>query len=115
MREQKVELGKTLVNLESNISNTVDECLGEFNNQQLEGAEGKTIRISVTNKPVPAVEDWSKLYKHIQKSGEFDLLHRRIGIDAWKHRYDAGKKIPGVGVFIKQGLSYHKIPLSKRI
>lgn len=115
LREQKAKLGKTLIELESNLSKAVDACLKEFNNQELEGAEGKTIRISVVNTPLPTVKNWPKLYKYITKTGEFDLLHKRISRDAWNQRNNEKKKVPGIDVFMKQGLSYHKIPLSKRI
>ena len=42
---------------------------------------------------------WEKLYKHILKTGAFDLLQRRLGEKAVQDRLDAGEKIPGITTF----------------
>jgi hypothetical protein len=44
----------------------------------------------------PLVEDWPKLQKHIQRTGEFEFLQRRLNPAAVKERWDYGKVVPGV-------------------
>lgn len=44
---------------------------------------------------------WGALQKHIQKTGEFDLLEKRLGVLAARERWEAGKSIPGVKKFVK--------------
>lgn len=51
----------------------------------------------LVTKDEPTVESWSAIYKHIQKTGEFELLERRINRGSVKERWEAGKKVPGVG------------------
>jgi len=44
-----------------------------------------------------AVDDWGDLYAHIGKTGDFDLLHRRLSATAVAERVLAGAVVPGVG------------------
>lgn len=69
------------------------------------GASGKHHHVSVYTDPIPRIEDPDKLYAHIKKTGEFDLLQRRLNNAAIKERWDDPKNrkgqagVPGVGVF----------------
>lgn len=45
----------------------------------------------------PVCTDWKALQDHIVKTGEFDLLHRRLTGSAVKLRWDDKVEIPGVG------------------
>ena len=49
--------------------------------------------------------DWPLLYAHIQKTGEFELLERRLGKGAAQERIDQGIKIPGVTLFPVETIS----------
>ena len=53
----------------------------------------------------PTVEDWEKLYSYIQKTGEFDLLYRRVNSAAVKERWEQSKAIPGITKFPAISLS----------
>jgi hypothetical protein len=44
---------------------------------------------------------WGALQKHIQKTGEFDLLEKRLGVLAARERWAAGQTIPGIKKFVK--------------
>jgi hypothetical protein len=66
------------------------------------GASGKHHHISVYTDPVPRIEDPDALYAHIKKTGDFDLLQRRLNNAAVKERWDDPKNkkgVPGVGTF----------------
>lgn len=60
---------------------------------------------SITRATLPAVLDWEQVYKHIAKTGEFELLQRRMSSVAWRERYDDESLIPGTEAFVKIGLS----------
>ena len=45
----------------------------------------------------PVVVDWTVLYNHILETGNFDLLHKRLGVAAVKERWQGGDDVPGVG------------------
>ena len=56
----------------------------------------------------PTVEDWPKLYAHIKRTGNFEMLYRRVNPAAVKERWDDGKAVPGVGKFPVEKLSITK-------
>jgi hypothetical protein len=41
--------------------------------------------------------DWLQIYDRIQRTGEFDLLHKRLSSTAVRERFKAGDMIAGVG------------------
>lgn len=86
-----------------------EKILEQFGKQDLEGAKGKRAQCSIKRSDVPTPEDWDAIERHIKKTGEFDLLHRRLTVDAVRQRWAAGKTVPGVGVFTKVGLSLTKV------
>lgn len=63
----------------------------------LSGFQGKRGRLMLQPKTAPRVEDWDALYKHIKRTGSFDLLQRRLGEKAVAERWDDGREVPGVG------------------
>jgi hypothetical protein len=73
------------------------------------GVAGKVGRAQVQTKIVPVVEDWPKLYAHIKKTGEFELMQRRLGETAVKERWDADKQVPGVGRFTAKKVSCTRV------
>lgn len=75
----------------------------------LTGASGKVSQVKVITKDVPQVEDWDLLYKHIKKTGEFDLLNRALNKTAVDARWEAEKKVPGVKSFKVVSLSVTKV------
>lgn len=73
------------------------------------GASGKMARVSVTTKIVPRIDDWTKFYAHVKKTGEFELLQKRLSDAAVKERWDNKKKVPGVGEFQAVVVNLNKI------
>jgi hypothetical protein len=53
-----------------------------------------TIKRTPTYKP----DDWLQIYNRIQRTGEFDLLHKRLNLTSMRERFNAGDVVPGVGV-----------------
>lgn len=86
-----------------------EEIFNTFDKQSLEGAAGKLARINVSRQEVPTVKNWTALYAHIKKTGEFDLLQRRPSTAACRERWKEGKKVAGVNKFIKLSLSLNKV------
>jgi hypothetical protein len=63
---------------------------------------------AIVPKIKPSVTDWTKLYAHIKRTGNFELLQRRVGEKAVAERWDLGKKVPGVEQFPVETLSVTK-------
>lgn len=84
------------------------KILEMFKKSELEGAQGKVAQSSIKLSEVPTIEDWEKFEKHLKKSGELDLMQRRLSVEACRERWKDKKTIPGVTVFTKVGLTLTK-------
>ena len=73
------------------------------------GASGKTHRVSVVTRTVPQVQDWTKVYAYIKKTGNFQLLQRRLAENAVDELWEANKTIPGVNPFTVVSVSLTKV------
>jgi hypothetical protein len=54
------------------------------------------VHVELHKSDTPICGDWVKLYGHIKKTGDFDLLHKRISATAIKERWMGGKDVPGI-------------------
>lgn len=73
------------------------------------GVAGKVARVTVVTKEVPQVKDWDLFYKYIKKTGQFDLMQRRLTDGAIKERWENGKEVPGVEHFQAVTISMNKV------
>lgn len=64
--------------------------------------------ISVKEEEVPNVEDWDKVYRHIQENGAFYLLSRRLLAAPYREMLDQGLDLPGVTTTTIRKLSVRK-------
>jgi hypothetical protein len=76
---------------------------------ETDGVVGKLARVTIESRVKPVAEDWPKIYAHIKKTGEFELLQHRLGEKAVEEHWSAKKTIPGVGRF-----NYKHVSVTKR-
>lgn len=100
-REKRLAADRVAKDLKDEESRTEATLLKEMREQQLTAIGGKLVRLAIPTVPdyVPAVQDWAALYKHIQATGDFSLLQKRVGTTACKERWEANETIPGVEKF----------------
>lgn len=103
-KSQETELQK-LKDRELEIENHI---IDNFEAQEIEKAGGSVATATVSNAPYPTLKDATAFFKYIQKTGEFDLIEKRVSKSAFRERLDAKKVIPGVEVFWKKSLSLTK-------
>lgn len=91
--------------IEDDLKGTI---IAKFREQGLKvlGAVNGTVKMNVRMEP--ATENWPKLYAHIQETGEFELLHKRLTTSAVEERWEAGEQVPGVGAKEVYNLSVGK-------
>lgn len=82
--------------------------LQELQSAELEGISGKVCKLTIKEKEVASVEDWTKFYAYIKRNSAFELLNKAVNQKACRERWDANKDVPGVGVFKKKTLSVAK-------
>jgi hypothetical protein len=97
-RAKRLDADKVAKDLKDEESRTEATLIKEMREQQLTAIGGKLVRLAIPTVPeyVPAVKDWDTFYKHILQTGDFSLLHKRVGTQACKERWDAGDDVPGV-------------------
>jgi hypothetical protein len=79
-----------------------------FKKSELEGGRGKTAQASIKRSDVPTFENDRTFFAYLKKTGDFDLLQRRLSVEACRERWAAKKQIPGVGIFTKVSLNLTK-------
>lgn len=73
------------------------------------GVQGMKSRVQITESVVPIVKDWPTFYKHIKKTGEFELLNRAPNKTAIQERWDAKKQVPGIDKYHAKKTSCTKL------
>lgn len=57
---------------------------------------GKVAQVKMETATVPRIKDWDAFYAYVKKTGEFDLLQRRLNETAIEERWGQKKHVPGV-------------------
>lgn len=70
-----------------------------FKKAELKVAGGKKGLVTLVNRDEPQIEDFNKLWAYARKKNAPELFQRRLSSPAIRERWEAGEKIPGVGVF----------------
>lgn len=112
MREKRLEVQRAdevlLKKLKADEAAMEDHILETFTKDKLEGARGKIAAVSISRTVVPNVEDHDAFLKYVFKKKAFDLLTKAVCRAAVRERWDDGKAVPGIGKFVKLGLSLRK-------
>lgn len=107
--ERRLELQRQAKELEEQESKLKQHLIEKLPDQDASGVAGKLCRISLVNKEVPYAKDWPEIYKHIQKTGHFDLLGRRLNSSAVAERWENGEEVPGVETYTTTSVSINKL------
>lgn len=109
LRQQRLEAQKAVDLIEAEEKALKEHIINTLPKSETTGVAGKLARVTVVKKDVPQVKDWDAFYKHVKKTGDFDLLQRSLTKTAVEARWEAGKKIPGVEAFKAVSLSINKV------
>jgi hypothetical protein len=90
-----------------------DAIFEKFDKAKLEGARGKRAQATIARREHATIEDYDALAKYIRKTGELDLLQRRLSGPAVRERWEEKKAVPGVGKFIDLRLTLTKVKAKK--
>ncbi len=109
LKAKRLAAQKLVTAMEENESALKTHIIKKLPKSATSGVAGKLARVSVVTEDVPQVQDWDKFYAHIKKTGDFELLGKRIKKEAIEERWEAKKKIPGVGTFAVTTVSINKV------
>jgi hypothetical protein len=96
VRARRLALQKDVEDLKSEERLAEQEIYSLLDAQGLRKATGAIASFSWKEVPVPSVGDWSKLHDFIMKNDAFELLQKRVSVEACRERWDDGLEIPGV-------------------
>jgi len=109
LRDKRLVAQKLVDAIEAEEKALKEHVINTLPKSEATGVAGKMARATVVTKKVPQVEDWEAFYKHIKKTGDFDLLNRAVSKSAVESRWEAKKVIPGVKAFTAVTLSITKV------
>ena len=89
LQTREKELTTSKRELEAQISIRMQE-------QGLDKISNDVCTISLKNEIVPTVENWDDLHEHIVKTGQFELLQKRMSATAYRELITTGMDVPGV-------------------
>lgn len=95
-REARLRLEKEVEKLRSEEATLRDHLLRLLPAADSTSVTGKLATVSIVRLTVPDVQDWDAVYAYIKRTGAFELLQRRIGVEAWRERNDAKRPVPGI-------------------
>lgn len=109
LRQQRFEKQKEVDALASQEKALKEHIINTLPKSEASGVGGKLARVTVVTKDVPQVKDWDAFYKHVKKTGQFELLQRRLTVSAIQERWEDGKEVPGVEHFTVVDVSINKL------
>lgn len=109
LRAQRLSVQKQVDELWAEEKALKSHIIDTLPKSEASGVAGKLARVTVVTKDIPQVKDWDTFYKYVKKTGQFDLLQRRLTDTAVKERWEAGKEIPGVEHFKAVTVSLNKV------
>lgn len=86
---QKKELTRKKEDLESKLVVVMED-------QGIDRTANDRATVSVKTEIMPSAEDWDQIYKHILKTEQFELLHRRLSAQAFRELLSLGMNVPGI-------------------
>lgn len=109
LKKQRLSYQKLVKNIEREEAFLSSKLKAELKEQGSRGIAGLFSKVAIVDRKIPSVTDWDALHAHIQRTGEFDLMQRRLSDAAVKERWNAGEEVAGIGFFETQTLSITKI------
>lgn len=108
LREKKRAAEAVVKKIEEQLQVESDAMIAKLREAKLESASGKLATASIGTMIVPNVADWTAVHAYVKKTGAFELLHKRISVEAWRERVDAGQPVPGITPFSDTKLGLRK-------
>jgi len=108
-KQERLAAQKIVDEMKKRENAIIEHVIATLPKSDASGVSGKVARVMVTTKEVPTIKDFKKLQAHIKRTGNFDLLQRRLNAAAVNERWDVNKNVPGVEAFTKVGVSLTKV------
>jgi hypothetical protein len=109
LRTERLQLQGVVEDMKAEEQRVKDWLIDTLPKADLTKLAGKQASASLTRTTQADIKDWKKLFGYCQKTGDFDLLQKRVSIEAVRERWDNGVELPGVERFTRLDLSLTKL------
>lgn len=109
LREKRLAMQKEVDAVEAEEKALKEHIINTLPKSEASGISGKVANVKVVTKEVPNLEDQEQFFKYLKKTGDFDLIQRRLNAAAVQARWEAGKEVPGVNHFTAVTVSLTKV------
>lgn len=109
LRNKRLDMQKLVDEVEAEEKAYKNHLIENLPKSEASGVAGKLARITIVTKQIPQVKDWVAFHAHVKKSGNFDLLQKRLSDAAIKERWEEGKEVPGVEHFNVVSVSINRV------
>lgn len=96
LRSEIKEIDEKRSNLKNKLNNCESITLYKLEEQGIDRIGNESCTVSIRKDIVPNVEDWDQVHMYVKKTGQFELLHRRMSSTAYKELQSMGSNVPGV-------------------
>ena len=112
-RSHRIAMEKEAALVHADEAKLKSMLLAEMHAQDITSIGGHVVSVTLKKAEVPIVENWEEFYKHVQETGDFDLMFRRVNNKAVKERWANTTQVPGVTSITVCDLSYSQVKGSK--
>lgn len=85
------------------------ELMEQMTKEGVKKASGRFATASISEKPMPHVENWDEVFEFIRKTKSFHLMQRRMSAPAYCEMLELGKKVPGVVPYTDRKLNLRSL------
>ena len=94
-RAERLAKAKEVKDLQIKEAAAKVQVLALLRESGLEKASGKLATAGILESDIPIITDWERVYGYIKDNNRFDLLQKRIGVQAWRDLYLDSILVPG--------------------
>lgn len=108
VREHRLAMEKEARGVKDRETEIFNSIMSTLDESTETGGIGKFYGVQRVEKDVVNVKDWDSIWKHIQDTGDFNLLQKRVNDKAAKEMIEGGTALPGVSMEKVATLSFAK-------
>jgi hypothetical protein len=109
IQQQRSDAQKVVDALEAKEKALKEHLINTLPKSEASGVSGKIARVYVDTEDIPQIENWDLFWKYVKRTGDDDLVQRRLSTAAVKLRLESKKKIPGIKLFTVTKVHVNKI------
>lgn len=109
IRNVKDGLNKQIKELNSKKDDLEKKLIELMKTAGISRASNDIATVSIGEEQVYNATDWDAIYAHVQDSGDFSILHRRLSNAAIREIEAAGGKVPGAEAVTLQKVNFRSL------